>query len=319
MTVPVPMETVGPVDQPARAVRFNCLACGRKFSTKSDLAGKKIRCNGCGAGVRVPLGDVDSVTPYSRTAMNTYAGKHHQTTPPRSAGDHAMYVDVSSDDDDEASDSSPRLDELALASIKRSRRRGRTESVLPSRSQTMEQVRQQVAEDEAVETRKKAEKTRKKKKKKKKRSSDFDPKETLTLVAGVGALVAVLAVVAWAYPDVQFPLGGLLCVIGFIVYILGAISLRQLVAEEGILKVLLFRFCPPYQLWFVATRWAETKDFVAFFGTGLVIMSIGGAVIKTSPTGKKAEASDQAYQKMLRGGQPAAPPAVPKGIARDDD
>ncbi|MFI5461315.1 MAG: hypothetical protein ACHRXM_38420, partial [Isosphaerales bacterium] len=61
MTVPVPMETVGPAAEPARAFRFNCPSCGRKFSTKPELAGKKIRCSGCGAGVRVPQGDVDSV------------------------------------------------------------------------------------------------------------------------------------------------------------------------------------------------------------------------------------------------------------------
>jgi len=182
----------------------------------------------------------------------------------------------------------------------------------------MEQVRQQVAEEEAVETQKKAE-ARKRRKKKKKGSSYFDLKETLSLVAGVGALVAVLAVLAWGYPDLRFPLGGFLCVIGFIVYLLGSVSLRQLVAEEGFLKALLFRFCPPYQLWYVATNWADTKDFVAFFASGLIIMSIGGAVIKTSRVGQMAEASERAYQKMVRGRQAEAPPPVSKGIIRDDD
>jgi len=181
----------------------------------------------------------------------------------------------------------------------------------------MEQVRQQVAEEEAVKTQKKTAKTRKKRRKKKKSSSYFDLKETLSLVAGVGALVAVLAFLAWGYPDLRFPLGGFLCVVGFIVYLLGSASLRQLVAEEGLLKALLFRFCPPYQLWYVVTNWTETKDFVAFFVSGFVVMSIGGAVIKSSPTGEKAEASERAYQKMQRGRQAEAPPAVLKGIVND--
>ncbi len=177
----------------------------------------------------------------------------------------------------------------------------------------MEQLRQK-ADEEAVATREKAEKTAKKKKKRKKKSSGyFDTKETLSLVAGVGVLVAVLALLAYGYPGLRFPIGGSLCVIGFIVYVLGAISLRQLVAEEGFVKLLLFRFCPPYQLWFVLTNWADTRDFVAFFGAGLMIMSIGGAIIKTSPTGRKADAADRAYQKTQRGGQAEIPP-VSSGI-----
>lgn len=95
----------------------------------------------------------------------------------------------------------------------------------------MEQVREKVAEQEAVETEKKVEKA-KKKKKRKKHSGYFDPKETLTLGAGVAALVGVLTFLAWGYPDFRFPLGGLLVVVGFIVYLLGGAALRQLVAEE---------------------------------------------------------------------------------------
>jgi hypothetical protein len=177
----------------------------------------------------------------------------------------------------------------------------------------MEQVRQKVAEQEAVEAEKKVEKS--KKRKKRKHSGYFDPKDTLALVGGVAAFVGVLAFFAWGYPDFRFPLGGLLCLVGFIVYLLGAASLRQLVAEEGPFQAILFRFFPPYQWWFVATRWSETKDFFAFFAAGLVILSIGGAVIKSSPIGKEAEASERAYQKLRRGGQVEVPPALPKETA----
>jgi hypothetical protein len=181
----------------------------------------------------------------------------------------------------------------------------------------MEQVRQKVAEQEAVETQQKVEKA-KKKKKKRKSSGYFDPKDTLALVGGVGAFVAVLTFLAWGYPGLRFPLGGLLCVLGFIVYLLGAVSIRQLVAEEGPIKALVFRFCPPYQWWFVATHWAETKDFVAFFGAGLVILSIGSAVLKTSEIGKKAEESERAYQKIKQGDRAGVPPAFVPGPADDN-
>src|SRR5262249_6923611 len=37
-----------------KRLKFRCPSCRRKFATKPELAGQKIRCTGCGAGVRVP-------------------------------------------------------------------------------------------------------------------------------------------------------------------------------------------------------------------------------------------------------------------------
>jgi hypothetical protein len=154
-------------------------------------------------------------------------------------------------------------------------------------------------------------KSNKKKKKKRKASGYFDPKDTLILVGCALALVGVLGFLAWAYPHFRFPLGGFLCVIGFIVYLLGAVSLRQLVAEEGLFKLIVYRFIPPYQLWFVLSRWSDTKDYFAFFAAGMLILAIGGAVIKTSPTGQKAEESEQAYQRAVSGAPAEARPSPP--------
>ena len=316
LVVPAPRETTGESGpSSALMVRFRCPACRRKFATKAGLAGKKIRCTGCGAGVRVPEGDEDTAVPPSRPALPTGVDAPAATDRPRPArGLEPSAFSVRARAVDEAGDSSPMLEDLAsIEGVKPSRRAGTS---LTSRTRMMEKLRQK-ADEEAVATQEKAEKTRKKKKKRKKKSSGyFDTKETLTLVAGVGVLVVGLAILAWGYPGLRFPLGGSLCVIGFIVYVLGAISLRQLVAEEGFVKLLLFRFCPPYQLWFVLTNWADTRDFVAFFGAGLMIMSIGGAIIKTSPTGRKAEAADRAYQKAQRGGQAGVPPVSSRPAGR---
>ena len=128
-------------------------------------------------------------------------------------------------------------------------------------------------------------------------------------MAGVGVLVVGLAILAWGYPGLRFPLGGSLCVIGFIVYVLGAISLRQLVAEEGFVKLLLFRFCPPYQLWFVLTNWADTRDFVAFFGAGLMIMSIGARSSRRPPPAGRRTRPIAPIEKAQQGGQAEVPPA----------
>ena len=314
MTAPVPMEPVGDSVPPPRPFRFRCPSCGRRFATKPELAGKKIRCSGCGAGVRVPQGDENDDAQPSGAAIETYAGSGEAAAPLRPG---RMRTALPTADRDQEHGASPLLEELGW--IETATRPKRAEGVLPSRAELMEQVRQQELEADELETQAKAAKARQIKKRKKKSSGYFDPKETLTLVAGVGAVVGILAFLAWGYPDFRFPLGGLLCVIGFITYMLGSISLRQLVAEDGFVKALMFRFCPPYQLWFIITRWADTKDFFAFFASGAIIMAVGGFIIKTSPTGAKAEASERAYQKLLKSKKAEVPSPVPNLINTDDD
>jgi DNA-directed RNA polymerase subunit RPC12/RpoP len=314
MTVPVPMDVVGPAAPPPRATTFRCPSCRRKFSIKPELAGKKIRCTGCGAGVRVPESEQESAG--QATPGKSHADPHseHLDAPVRPLAGRTVPAERLASADVDQMQPSPLLDELGW--VKSTKRHRRAEPVLSSRTELMEQVRQKTTEEEAVASQKKTEKVKKTKKKKRKSSGYFDPKETLTLVAWVSAFVAVLAFLAWGYPGTRFPLGAVLCVIGFIVYLLGWTAIRQVVAEEGILKAMFFRFCPPYQWWYIFTRWDETRDFFAFFLAGATIMSIGGAIIKTSEEGKRAEASDQAFQKMQKARQPeAAPPAFPDGRA----
>ena len=104
--------------------------------------------------------------------------------------------------------------------------------------------------------------------------------------------------------------------IGAVLYLMAAISLRRLTEQLGFFKSLLFRFFPPYQLWFVLTRWEETRDYFAFILSGLISVAVGVAIVITSPTYKAAEASERAYQSMVdewvRGGGVYAPPPVIK-------
>ncbi len=134
----------------------------------------------------------------------------------------------------------PELDVIARIEGKGARRR--PESLLTSRSAMIELALMRSAEEEAALEEEEAAaraasirsgKGKGKGKKRKKHSSYFDPKETLKLVAGVGALVAVLAFLAWGYPDFRFPLGGFMCVVGFIVYAMGAIPCARLSPRKG--------------------------------------------------------------------------------------
>lgn len=110
---------------------------------------------------------------------------------------------------------------------------------------------------------------------------------------------------------------------GIVFYLLGATSLRHLADYEGFFKSMLFRFFPPYQMWFVVTHWAETQDYFAFFASGLIIVAIGLGVITTSPAAKKAEASEREYQSVLdefvRGKGPSkSPPPLTKTAERSE-
>ena len=252
-----------------------------------------------------------SVPKPSRTALKTFHKTKASFAESQLSRDRQAPALADSVFNIEANDSPSFLNDLAsIEGVKPTKRVG---SVLPSRSEAIEQARPQQAEQQVVDAQKEEAKP-KKKKKKKKGSSTFDPKETLNLVMAVGVFVAILAGLSWRFADLRFPIGGLLCVIGFVVYLLGAASLRQLVAEEGAFKALLFRFCPPYQWWYVMTHWSETKDFVAFFASGLIILALGGAVIKTSPIGAKAEVSERAYQKARAGNQIDAAPEFLPGV-----
>jgi hypothetical protein len=324
------METIAEPQTapPPERLKFRCPSCRRKFSTKVEMAGQKIRCTGCGAGVRVPWAEEAAEMPSSQPAVAVFARSDEISVAPEPRRVEPVRSDV------------PRLDigsviarpagaaapslitpELeAIASLDGSVKGRRAESVLSPRSAMLELGRQQAAEEEAAETERPiARDPRKKKKKRKKHSSYFDPKETLKLVAGVGVLVAVLAFLAWGYPNFRLPLGGFLCVVGFVVYVMGAVSLRQVVAEEGMFKLILFRICPPYQWWFIFTRWQETRDFFAFFVAGAMVMSVGGAIIKISPLSIKAEAAERAYQKKVERRQAELLPPLPGGMVGVED
>jgi hypothetical protein len=307
LKVPLPRETAAASSAAPAVVSFTCPACGRKYTTKPELAGKKIRCSGCGGGVRVPqaaasaseaaaAGAVQPSRPSSRPALKTFNDGMAQAAPAQAPAKPATQrtapVAARWDDDEDDGSAYSLLDDVAEDHAANGPKAA--EPVLPSRSEVLEKARQQAAQDEAAAP-------KKKKRKKKKQTGFFNPKDTLILVGCVLGFVGVLAFFAFRFPDFRFPLGGFLCVVGFITYLLGAASLRQLVAEEGVFNLMLYRFFPPYQWWFVISRWSETKDYFAFFASGLMILGLGGFIIKESPTGKKAEASEKAFQRAQEG------------------
>ena len=323
--VPAPMEPVvgGPAWQ--FAVRFACPVCGRSFATKPALVGRKIRCSGCQAGVRVPEANSFPVEHASRIALNGLSGSNRAIAPATgrssnvtpAAGDSisrasvwwiprednsgisrsiAPAIDTPVQAPRSRPESEPSLSHDQLEAIGSLTRRERAAVVLTSRGEMMEQVQQEAAKQEAAEVAQIAEKAKKAKKKRRKKTGFFDLKETLTMLGGVAVVVAALGFVAWRFPESRFPLAGLLVVIGTVLYLLGAMSLSRVAAHESFLKAMAFRFFPPYQMWYVVMHWQDTQDFFAFFVSGLLIVAIGLGVFRTSRTFVEAEQSNREYQ-----------------------
>ena len=285
--VPAPMEPVEGESRLGLAVRFACPVCGRNFATRRALIGQKIRCSGCLAGVRVPAGNSFPVEYASRIVLNALSRSSRPVPPPAGPSTraspppvhsipvaNAWHVPLNGNsgrgrsaapapgatfralEAEPESAPSPSEQLEAFGSVSR---REHAAVVLPSRGETMEQVRQEVAKHEAAETTKNAEKATKAKKKKRKKAGFFDLKETLTVVGGLSVIVGVLSFLAWYFPEFRFPLAGLLVVIGSVLYLLGALSLGRLAANEGFLKSMAYRFFPGVSRCGSSyTRWRDT-------------------------------------------------------------
>ena len=329
--VPAPMEPVagGPAWQ--FAVRFACPVCGRSFATKPALVGRKIRCSGCQAGVRVPEANSFPVEHASRVMLNGLSGSSRAIAPatvrssnvPPPAGDSdsdASVWWVPPEDDSGMSRSiapAPAPAPAAGATVREARpntesnpwqsndqleaigslsRREQAAVVLTSRNEMMEQVQQETAKQEAAEVAQVAEKAKKAKKKRRKKTGLSDLKETMAMLGGVGVVVGLLGLVAWRFPESRFPLAGLLVVIGAVLYLLGAMSLSRVAEHESFLKSMAFRFFPPYQWWYVVMHWEDTRDFMAFIVSGVIIVGVGLGVYRTSNTFLAAEKSNRDYQ-----------------------
>ena len=90
---------------------FRCPACGRKFATKAGLAGKKIHCPRCGAGVRVPGGDEDTSGQPSRPASLTGVDALRRDRPAPAVPRLESAASPGREDDDEPGDSSPLIED----------------------------------------------------------------------------------------------------------------------------------------------------------------------------------------------------------------
>ncbi len=210
----------------------------------------------------------------------------------------------------ESVDPSSTLD--ALATIAGEQDRKLDELVLPSRSESMQLLSQGTSRRNAAERRVRERNINRNKNRKPRSSGDFfDPKETLRLIGTMSVMVVLLAYFATAVPAFRFVVGGLLCVIGVLVYIMAAITLSKSVAADNPLKLLLLRICPPYQWWYVVSHWSAGKECFAFFVAGIVFVAIGVGVLKISEPVKKAEASESATQGFRPASQPAPPVPAP--------
>ena len=308
--IPAPTETKAKADSPAALLRFVCPACGQKIAAKPELAGKQIRCSGCGATVRAGGRDAAAVGQPARSFKNSDGSSNGGAVRRRPAPENEARAGTRGPADLESVDPSSTLD--ALATISGEQDRKLDEPVLPSRSESMQLLSQGTSGHNAAERRVRERNKNRNTNRKPKSSGDFfDPKETLRLIGTMSVVVVLLAYFATAVPAFRFVVGGLLCVIGVLVYIMAAITLMRTVPENKPLEGLLVKVCPPFQWWYVFNHWSATKECLAFFIAGIVFVAIGVGVLKISEPVKKAEASESATQGFRPASQPAPPVPAP--------
>ena len=75
-------------------LRSGVRRASESFLRSRRLAGKKIRCNGCGKGVRVPQGDEEPIGQSSRTGTNRDSGSDEMQAPARSTRGPSAPIDA---------------------------------------------------------------------------------------------------------------------------------------------------------------------------------------------------------------------------------
>lgn len=297
VVVPAPLEAadappgVASAGPSPTAVRFACPTCGRKFATKVGMAGKRVVCSGCGTKLAVPGGP----PPSSSGAVPT------RTDRPPSRADVRPASSPSIDTYDLGGDAAPgALPVDAPVLTAGGRGRGRrdggelVESVLPSRSEAMADLERSLAEKAKVEEEKKAKRAKKARKGKKRASAGLEPKEVAQMIGGGVALVALLGGLSYAAPNFRLPIGGVLCVIGGLVYFLGTLGFSHVAREEGAIYSLCCKFVPLYKWYYLVTRWEEMRGHFALYAVGLVLLGPGVWIVKESPYYKRIDAIEKA-------------------------
>ncbi|MFO0954701.1 MAG: hypothetical protein U0835_26760 [Isosphaeraceae bacterium] len=293
VVVPAPREGKAGTAAPpvsAGSVKFACPSCGRKFSTKADLAGKKIKCGGCQQTLRIPdpglvpgSGSPSAAPPAAKVPTPPKISRERKTTP-ASESPALAALDLY-----DLGDASPPED-ASRGSRPRSRPRGEAvESVLPSRSEAMAELSAQAAAAEA-EAAKKA----KKKKKKKRSTGGLEMNEVWTLLGAACVGLVLVAGLTYAVPGARFPVGGLLCVVGFVVYLLGVYGFSKVASEEGAIYSLMCRFVPLYKWYYLVTRWDEMKGHFSFYAVGLMMLLPGILLVQLAGVKDQAGAPSTA-------------------------
>lgn len=320
LIVPAPIEPAegnGGVGLVSSAnLRFACPGCGRKYSTKPEMAGKKIRCGGCGAGVRVPgvsAAGAGASSP-SRSALREFEGG------PARSGVRAPALDRHAGDPVAAAFD---LDSLAdAAGVRPSPRKTKArsdggevvESILPSRTEAIAEVEKALAEKAVVEEEKKRKQAKKKSKRKTRSTGGLEPKEVANII-GLSVLSAVvLGGLAYSSPALRFPIGGLLVAVGGITYVVGILGFSHVAREEGAVYSLCCKFVPLYKWYYLYSRWDMMKGHFTFYVVGLLLLSPGWLIIKESPYSKRLDAIEKGQAVLGRPGVPLqAPPPLGLG------
>jgi hypothetical protein len=266
-------------------IAFRCENCGKSFEVDGALAGKKCKCKQCGHIFSIPVPRQPSSRPRNlqtfgasedsraSTASRPASSRPAPSSPPRPQPSPAPAYDPYED-----------LGPPAIPTVDLEN----DEEFLPPRP---------------------AKPAPERKKRSKRRSSGFSIESIpgwVYLLLGLGFVVAI-TVACTSRAGLLVVAGGSVLV-GMIMMAIGGIGLIVIAFTESVACGLLYLFVPFYCLYYVITRWADTKRFF--------LLSLGGwlMVIALGIFLPAVQAARNAADQARRRGQPGSPTAEAETI-----
>jgi hypothetical protein len=261
-------------------IAFPCENCGKSFEVDGALAGKKCRCKQCGHIFSIPIPRRPASASKNQQTFGKTEGASRSTAP-RSDSPPTAPV-------------SPVRPKPAPAPV-----HDPYADLVPRSIPTAE-----LYDDEDFLPPRQGKPTPAKKKKRKRRSGGLSLESIpgwVYLMLGLAFLGAI--VVACTSTTGVALVGGSAVIVGLIMMLVGGIGLVVVAFQESVACGLLYLFCPFYSLYYLITRWENTKRFFLISCGGWLMVVALGLLLPA------VQAARNAADRARRGGQPGGPSA----------
>jgi hypothetical protein len=258
---------------------------------KPEFVGKRVRCSACGGRMVVPAEGEPATPVGAAVAPAPASASATASAPSRAVDDSTDHIYDLADPDGSPTEVNLSgdlpLDAPELGAPRGPRRPGgedEVESILPSRSESLAELRKGFqSSDEADRRRRKRAASKKKGDKALRPATSLEPGDVQNIFLGTIGTLVVVGGLAWGYPILRPFMGPFLLVFGGLTYMMGTIAFSRVAATEGEIHSVLCKLFPPYALFFLLSRWGKMKEHAVFMLAGAILAVPGWYLFKTSP------------------------------------